>query len=346
VGVKVTTIPPGERACPRGKEGCGACTGLSGAFEILEEDGSRPGKDTARMLASGAREAYWLRCRADGVRAAVDALSLRLGPGTIVVAESNSLAGEACPDLFLMVRPAGSSAVKPTAAAVLPFAQRVVVSADHAFDLDLRHLSAIDGEWRLAEASAAILAGGASSRMGEDKSLLLVRGRPLVARIHEQLSRRFDDVLLSTNEPEKYPFLLARTVADLVPGRGPLMGIRSVVEAARYDLVFVTACDVPFVDAATVERLLVLADGFDCVVPRTSLGPEPLFAVYRKSALPAMGRLLEEGERRIRALFPRVRARFVDLGSAPWYRNLNTREDLAAYLDSRPDGGVPARPDA
>jgi molybdopterin-guanine dinucleotide biosynthesis protein A len=67
----------------------------------------------------------------------------------------------------------------------------------------------------------------------------------------------------------------------------------------------------------------------------SSVGHEPLFAVYRKSALPAMRDVLEAGERRISAIFPRVRTRFYDLGRAPWYRNLNTRDDFAAFLGAR-----------
>lgn len=341
VGVKVTTIAGDESACPRGGEGCGACTGLEGEFEVREEDASQPRKDTVRMLESGARRAFWVRCRSGGARAALAALATRLDRGTLVVAESNSLVRDARPDLFLMVRPGRSSPVKPTAAAVLPFAQREVLCVDRDFDLDLRHLAVVDGEWHLAEASAAILAGGASSRMGRDKSLILVDGKPLIQRVHDQLSSRFDDILISTNEAEKYAFLNARSVPDLVPGHGPLMGIRTAVEAARYDRVFVAACDIPVIDDDTVERMLVLAENFDCVVPRSRLGPEPLFAVYRKSAIPAMCDVLDSGERRIRAVFPRVRTHAFDLGPSRWYRNLNTNEDVVAFLESQ-GGSAPA----
>ena len=120
------------------------------------------------------------------------------------------------------------------------------------------------------------------------------------------------------------------------------MGIRTAVEAARFDRVFVTACDIPVMDDDTVERMLALAEDFDCVVPRSRAGAEPLFAVYRKSAVPAMCDVLDSGERRIRAVFPRVRTHTFDIGPAEWYRNLNTREDLAAYLDSR-KGSAPPR---
>jgi molybdopterin-guanine dinucleotide biosynthesis protein A len=251
------------------------------------------------------------------------------------VAESNSLAQAIQPDLFLMVRNAHSASVKPTAAAVMPMVRRVVVAADGAFDLSPRQLAVVNGAWHLTEASAAILAGGKSSRMGQDKSLLPVDGAPLIRRIYEQLANRFDEILISTNEPEKHAFLGARTVPDRIPGTGPLMGIASAVEAARHERVFVTACDIPVIDLDTVARMLVLAKDCDCVIPRSSVGREPLFAVYRKSAVPAMRDVLAMGERRISAVFPRVRTIFFDLGRAPWYRNLNTREDVAAFVAGR-----------
>lgn len=335
VGVKFTAISDGESTCPRGGQGCGVCAALEGDFQINEECGEQPGKDTARMLESGARRVFWVRCRRQRMHAALQALATRLAPGTVVVAESNSLAQAVEPDLFLMVKNSRSSSVKATAAEVMPLARRVVMSDDGAFDLSPRHLAVVDGAWHLAEASAAILAGGKSSRMGQDKSLLPVNGAPLIRRIYEQLVNRFDEILISTNDPEKLAFLGARTVPDRVPGKGPLMGIASAVEAARHERVFVTACDIPVVDLDTVTRMLVLAEDCDCVIPMSSVGHEPLFAVYRKNAVPTMRDVLVAGERRISAIFPRVRTRFYDLGCSPWYRNLNTREDVAAFLGGR-----------
>jgi molybdopterin-guanine dinucleotide biosynthesis protein A len=332
VGVKVTVVVEGESTCPRGATGCGVCAALKEDFEVSEETGGHPGKDTARMLASGARRVFWVRCRRAAIDGAIAALRTRLDPGTLVVAESNSLARAIEPDLFLMITNDRSSSTKPTAADVMGLAQRLVRSSDGAFDPGPRHLAVLDGTWRLVEASAAVLAGGKSSRMGQDKSLLPVNGTPLIRRIYEQLLNRFDDVVISTNDSERHAFLGARTVPDRVPGRGPLMGIASAVQAARHERVFVIACDIPVIDLDTVTRMLVIAQDADCVIPVSSVGYEPLFAIYRKSALPAMRDVLETGERRISAIFPRVRTRFYDLGCAPWYRNLNTREDVAAFL--------------
>ena len=172
VGVKVTAITDGESKCPRGGEGCGVCAAFEGDFHIVEETGEARGKDTARMLESGASRVFWIRCRRQRIHAALKALAPRLGPGVLVVAESNSLARAIEPDLFLMVKDARCSSVKASAAEVMPLANRVVVSTDGVFDLSpRRHLAVVDGAWHLAEASAAILAGASShleARLGTE----------------------------------------------------------------------------------------------------------------------------------------------------------------------------------
>jgi hypothetical protein len=151
IGIKVTAITDGEAVCPRGESGCGACASLDADYRISEEQGEEPGKDTARMLRSGARRALWVRCRRDRLQAALGALLPRVDPGTLVVAESNSLAQAIEPDLFLMVKNGRSASVKPTAAEVISLAQRVVVSGDGVFDLDTRQIRIVNGVWRIAD---------------------------------------------------------------------------------------------------------------------------------------------------------------------------------------------------
>jgi hypothetical protein len=161
VAVKVTAITEGESTCPRGRESCGVCSTLKGDVQISEERGEHPGKDTARMLGSGASRVFWLRCKKRRMHAALEALAPRLGQGALVVAESNSLAQVIEPDLFLMVKNGHSSFVKPTAAEVMPLVDRVVVSVDGRRDLNPSQLAVVGGVWRLAEASAAICRGTA-----------------------------------------------------------------------------------------------------------------------------------------------------------------------------------------
>ena len=185
----------------------------------------------------------------------------------------------------------------------------------------------------LSDLSAAILVGGASRRMGQDKGLLEIAGRPLIARIAANLVPHFHEVFLVTDNPEPYCFLGLPTVPDMVPGMGPLMGIASALRAAACDSLFVIACDIPDLDWPLMELLLAGPLEADCIVPILKDGMrEPLFAMYRKSAMPAIERLLADGRRQVQALFPLVKTHYVPIMDARGIPNLNTPEDLQRYI--------------
>lgn len=185
------------------------------------------------------------------------------------------------------------------------------------------------------DASAVVLAGGASSRMGREKSLLDIRGVPLIERVLGQLHGRFPEVLISADEPGRLRFTGVPVITDHSPGQGPLMGILGALDAAARDTVFVVACDIPDIDHSVVSRLLDAAREGDCAVPRRSDGRwEPLFSVWRRSARRAVQEVLSSGRRKIDAAFPLLNLVIVDIGEARWLRNLNTPEDVAAYLGS------------
>jgi len=186
--------------------------------------------------------------------------------------------------------------------------------------------------------SLAIQAGGQSQRMGEDKALKLFLGRPLVQRVVDRLTPLADEVLLTTNHPERYGFLGIRLVPDLIPGLGPLGGLYTALASASYPTVAIVACDLPFASAALLEqaaKTLVEQDA-DIVIPRTIKGLEPLHAVYRRSTcLPVVRSAIQKGQLKVIDWFPLVRVReqppqevnqLDPSGLTFW--NINTPEDF------------------
>ncbi len=185
-------------------------------------------------------------------------------------------------------------------------------------------------------ATAIVLAGGKSSRVGTDKSLLPFMGKPLIQHIYDQLYPHFDETIIAGGEKKCLSFLKARIISDEVSGEGPLRGIASALTASRHNLNFVIACDIPWVNVGLLRRLLRESHECDCVVPVTAEGYyEPLFAVYRKSALAAMRRALEEGKRRIVAAFPYCRVKTVLLSESETIKNINTMLDYYTATHSR-----------
>ena len=162
--------------------------------------------------------------------------------------------------------------------------------------------------------SVVILAGGQSRRLGRDKSLLELGGEPLVQRVVTQLAPLSDDPIVVANEPDRYATLdlAVRFVADEVRGMGSLMGIYSGLSAALYTHALVVACDMPFLNVALLRYMISLAGGHDVVIPRLDQLLEPLHAIYSKTCLPSMARLLDKRERKIVSFFGAVQVRYVE----------------------------------
>lgn len=191
------------------------------------------------------------------------------------------------------------------------------------------------GSPRVYRATAIVLAGGLSTRMGRNKAMLEVRGEPLIVRILQQLDERFTEVLVSARDNGDYGFLNHRVVPDRLPDCGPLMAIASALERSSNDLNFVVSCDVPELSFPLIDRLLQEAARGDGAVPVTEDSRyEPLYAVYRKSILPTANEALLRGDRRVIAMFSGRVIRKVSLPNGTNIKNLNTAADYKEYCDS------------
>lgn len=183
--------------------------------------------------------------------------------------------------------------------------------------------------------TVAVQAGGGSRRMGRDKALVRLAGRPLIQHVLDRAASLGDEILITTNHPEVYTFLDVRLVADAIPGQGALGGLQTALAAARGETVLLLASDMPFVSPLLLRHMLALAAEADVIVPRWKGEYEPLQAVYSKACLPAVGAALEAGKRRMISFYPDVQVRVVEeleissidpLGLS--FFNINTPEDL------------------
>lgn len=192
-----------------------------------------------------------------------------------------------------------------------------------------------------------ILVGGASSRMGRDKARLILNGRSFVERIHEALhavAARVNTVgAKSVDSSSTLP-----DVPDVYIAWGALGGLHAALSACSAEWAVVVACDLPFVTGDLLMRLKALSEDFDAVVPVQQDGRlQPLCALYRTRPCRERAReLIEQGERRPRALIEAVRARKVtweelaDLSDAQlFFMNVNTPEDYIAARSRFGEGG-------
>src|ERR1044072_7961890 len=180
---------------------------------------------------------------------------------------------------------------------------------------------------------AFILAGGASSRMGTDKSQLLIERQTFADRIAETLSQVANSVTLVGAHAERSS--LPR-VADVYPQWGALGGIHAALAACNSEWAIVVACDLPFVTAELFSFLAAERLDHDAVVPIQPDGrPQPLTALYRVDpCLPRATELIETGHRRPLDLLNAVNTRWIEFNrltnlaqSESFFVNINTPSD-------------------
>jgi molybdopterin-guanine dinucleotide biosynthesis protein A len=180
---------------------------------------------------------------------------------------------------------------------------------------------------------AFILAGGASSRMGTDKSQLLIERQTFADRIAETLSQVADSVTLVGGRGENSS--LAR-VADVYPQWGALGGIHAALAACKSDWAIVVACDLPFVTAELFSFLAAERLDHDAVVPvQQDRRPQPLAALYRVDpCLQRATALIDAGHRRPLDLLDAVNTRWVEFNQLTnlaqadrFFANINTPSD-------------------
>ncbi len=183
--------------------------------------------------------------------------------------------------------------------------------------------------------TGVILAGGESSRMGRNKALMEVEGHTIITRSYRTLASLFHEVIVVTNTPEAYDFLPCRKVADLHPGVGSIAGLEAGLAASSTEMIFVSACDMPFLSPDLIRLLCRASGNCDAVVPLNSEGlREPLHAVYRKTALDVMRSVIGNGEKSILQVLDSVNTKLVQQeafssisGALDSFSNVNTPDE-------------------
>jgi len=188
------------------------------------------------------------------------------------------------------------------------------------------------------ETVGVVLAGGRSTRMGGDKALAALAGRPLVAHVAARLAPQVDALFLNANgDAARFASLRYAIVADAAPnaGGGPLAGVAAALRYAQaqgFAWLATAPCDAPFLPLDLVARLAAAADekGAPIAVAAAAAGLEPMFALWSTALTPEVEAALATGDggpRRLIARFGAAQALFAD---ADAFANLNTPEEFAA----------------
>lgn len=208
--------------------------------------------------------------------------------------------------------------------------------------------------------SVVILCGGESRRMGEDKGNLIYDGETFLERIVRKLSEyvndarmEVDDILLSVRDEKSMKRFgdLERVspVYDYYAGCGPLAGMEAAFQKCRNEYVFVTSCDMPFVDAMLMNELYEKVTEYvdaDAIIPVDRDGRmHGLCGFYKRNVHECMKEHLERGEYRICSWLESIRVvkiQTADLTEGEKkLSNINTKEDYRCYIACKNAHGIP-----
>lgn len=185
--------------------------------------------------------------------------------------------------------------------------------------------------------TGVILSGGLANRYdGTEKALLQVGGTRILDRLYDIYRELFDEIILVTNNPEKFLEWDLLIVADLFPIRSSLTGIHAGLFYTTNPYAFISACDTPFLKKEMIETIINKIEAqIDIVMPETSAGFEPLCAAYSRRCLEAAQNHLEREKLKITKTFRKSRIKTISektlrkIDPELWsFFNINTPEDL------------------
>jgi len=184
-----------------------------------------------------------------------------------------------------------------------------------------------------------ILCGGRSSRMGRSKAWLPIGEECLLQRVVRVVASVVDPVVVVAAVGQELPPLPEgiEIVHDHHGSKGPLAGLAAGLAAldGRAEAVYVSSCDVPFLNADFIRTVIEQLGTHAIAVPRIGDYSHPLGGVYRLSVRPAVEAMLTEDRLRLRDLFDELPTRFLgaeafaDLKSLI---NVNTPDEYEAAL--------------
>ena len=187
--------------------------------------------------------------------------------------------------------------------------------------------------------SAVILVGGEARRAnGQEKYFFMYEGRTFIERLIDTLEQVVDEIILVAKDPgqcKRFRHLdRVRCITDIRRGIGPIGGLHAGTLEAHGDLLFVSACDMPCIEAGVVQYLFDAMGNADAVIPCWNYDMiEPLHAVYRRSVL--LGYLEDHESYSLRPMIRNINTRYVLVEelrpfdpTLKTFTNINTLKDL------------------
>jgi molybdopterin-guanine dinucleotide biosynthesis protein A len=188
----------------------------------------------------------------------------------------------------------------------------------------------------MMDISAAILAGGKSTRFGRDKAMLKLNNCTLIDRTYRELLNITDDIWVVGDLREDSLIPLGKFLPDLVDNIGPLGGLFTALSYIKTP-VLLTSFDMPFLKKKHFEFVVQHLDSsFEAIIATSDKGIEPLLGIYRPPVLPIIKECIDHGTLAMYQLIEKLKVKFVDFKNAGYisdlFFNINTMGDYKKLL--------------
>ncbi len=171
------------------------------------------------------------------------------------------------------------------------------------------------------------------------KAFIKVGNRTIIERSLNIYRHIFRDTYIITNQPELYARFGMHMFGDVYDIRGPMTGIFTSLINATEPWVFVSACDMPFLNREIIEFMASRRRGFDAVVPLYHGRPEPLHACYTTRLAPSMEKALLHGQKALKDFLRSKKVKYLPVREmrnldpeAKSMINVNTPQDLKKFV--------------
>lgn len=177
-----------------------------------------------------------------------------------------------------------------------------------------------------------VLAGGKSSRFGEDKALAKWQGKTLLEIAVNLLDELCLDPVVIANPNRNYSFLPCAVINDLIPEKGPLGGLYTACSAFPGAQMLVLTCDMPFLTGEILKELMEKHQSFSQVtVLGLNQAAQPFPGIYSANLKTAVQDCLESDCLSMKLFLSSIRNKYVfrAISESRVFQNVNQREDLS-----------------
>jgi molybdenum cofactor guanylyltransferase len=185
------------------------------------------------------------------------------------------------------------------------------------------------------EITGVILAGGKSSRMGKDKALIDIHGKPIIRHVIETMKQIFDRVIIIANDQRLYRLFGLEVFSDIYVDCGPLGGIHSAFFHTFSDKLFIIACDTPDVSPDLIRYVCDFHSSSIAKVPFAEGTLHPLIGMYHRDCLPILLSHLESNRLKMASFLDAIEAECIPISESlsfykpGLFRNINCEADLS-----------------